>query len=266
VNAVPANGPAASTARAPKRSLRPAKPGASDLARVTRRSARSGLDQVEGTERNARPTQAQEKQTSQSKGRPEAPDVLAFRLAGRVADHEPGWHLPRFTVLARQFGVKPQQVAAAVDKLVAIDVVRRLPSGEFGRVSPAEYHIPLRARAEMSARIEPVGGPLACRSQTVSLYSVPDEVAYAIGPAAGEPGCLLKRQYAVADQPASVSTTYAAASATPVLQEIASAQHPALPPLMPSGNEARNRSSFACPALQLEMQQLSAGTSQHFAA
>ena len=162
--------------------------------------------------------------------------------------------------------MKPQQVAAAVDKLVAIDVVRRLPSGEFGRVSPAEYHIPLRARAEMSARIEPVGGPLACRSQTVSLYSVPDEVAYAIGPAAGEPGCLLKRQYAVADQPASVSTTYAAASATPVLQEIASAQHPALPPLMPSGNEARNRSSFACPALQLEMQQLSAGTSQHFAA
>src|SRR6478752_17112 len=78
----------------------------------------------------------------QFRGRPAA-EVLADRLAMALVHHEPGWRLPRHTVLARRYNVSTAEIDAAISTLVGRHLVRRLPDGQVHRVSPAEYLIPL---------------------------------------------------------------------------------------------------------------------------
>jgi DNA-binding GntR family transcriptional regulator len=181
--------------------------------------------------------------------------VLACRIAGSLVHHEPGWRMPRFSVLARHFGVSQEQVAEAVDQLAARRLVRREPDGRFSRSSPAEYHIPLSAGACLQTAIVPVSGALTCRAKTVSKEKLRDDLAWALRATAGEPGCVLKLQYADGDELAALSATYVTAAFRPLLDKLATEDGPDLLPL--GGDPAaagRGRE-----AVQLEMQQPSAG-------
>lgn len=60
-----------------------------------------------------------------------------------LVHHEPGWRLPRYTVLARRYNVSTAEIDAAISALVGRHLIRRLPDGQVHRVSAAEYLIPL---------------------------------------------------------------------------------------------------------------------------
>jgi hypothetical protein len=160
--------------------------------------------------------------------------VLAARIAGTVAHHEPGWRLPRVSVLARRFGVKPREVAAAVGQLADLHLVRGLPDGQYMRVSPAEYHIPFPARTVLIARIAPVGGPLECRARSIGRPALRDDLARALGAPAGEEGCSVRLQFTVAGEPAALSTTYAVAAHRSVIEKLAALEGPGL---LPAGGQ-----------------------------
>jgi hypothetical protein len=180
-------------------------------------------------------------------------DVLACRIAGEVVHHEPGWRLPRSSVLARRFGVTPDQVAEAVDQLEDRHLVRRLPDGQFSRVSPAEYHIPLSSAGGMRAVVTPVEGKLACRSSSVSRQSLRDDMAWALGVPAGSPGCALRLQFTVDDEPAALSTTYVAASFRPVIDRLVAAGPVELLPI--GCDPEASDDSRGSLSVQLELQQ-----------
>ena len=95
----------------------------------------------------------------QFQGRPAA-EVLADRLAMALVHHEPGWRLPRHTVLARRYNVSTAEIDAAISALVGRHLVRRLPDGQVHRVSPAEYLIPLEGMPGLRSRIDPMAGEL----------------------------------------------------------------------------------------------------------
>jgi DNA-binding GntR family transcriptional regulator len=156
--------------------------------------------------------------------------VLAARIATTVARHDPGWRLPRMSVLARRFGVKPREVAAAVSQLADLHLVRRMPDSRYIRVSPAEYHIPFPATAGLLARVTPIGGALECRAMSIGRPDLRDDVAKALGASAGDEGCSLRLQFTVADEPAAVSTTYAIASRRPLIEKLAASERPGLLP------------------------------------
>jgi hypothetical protein len=44
-------------------------------------------------------------------------EVLVARLAATVAQHEPGWRLPRGSALARRYGASHHDIGAAIDEL-----------------------------------------------------------------------------------------------------------------------------------------------------
>jgi DNA-binding GntR family transcriptional regulator len=180
--------------------------------------------------------------------------VLACRIAGSLVHHEPGWRMPRFSVLARHFGVSQEQVADAVDQLSARGLVRRQPGGHFSRSSPAEYHIPLSAEASLRTAIVPLRGALTCRAKTVSKEKLRDDVAFALRASAGAAGCVLKLQYAGGDELAALSTTYVTAAFRPLLDKLAAEDAPELLPLGAQTVDRRGRQ-----AVQLEMQLPSAG-------
>ena len=87
-----------------------------------------------------------------------ATQVLADRLAMEVVHHEPGWRLPRHTVLARRYNVSTAQIDAAISELVGRHLIRRLPDGQVHRVSPVEYLIPLEGVPGLRSRIDPMTG------------------------------------------------------------------------------------------------------------
>jgi hypothetical protein len=158
-------------------------------------TAEPGLQQVRGTDDHGpairggllgRSATARRDQTA-------GPDtgVLACRIAGTLAEHHPGWRMPRLSVLVRHYGVSSEGVAAAVEELQRRQLIRRLPNGQFCRSSPAEYRIPLGAGPALSVGVYPVAGTLGCRSATVSHRPLREDAARAIGSAAGEPGCTL---------------------------------------------------------------------------
>lgn len=167
-----------------------------------------------------------------------AVDVLADRIAATLVSHEPGWRLPRPSALARRHNVSIGEVYAAVDQLVARQVVRRSPDGQLYRSSPAEYVIPLEGAARFGTRVDPMSGSLSCLSYNVSWRRVPDDAACALRIKPGEPVCVLQLAWAMNDLPAAVSTTYLAGRlahpGTPA-EWLATAAERGVLPLGPSG-------------------------------
>jgi DNA-binding GntR family transcriptional regulator len=238
----------------------PANQAAAASGRLGWARAGSVQDRVRGTEEHESPSIDRGPGCAASAQPDSAPEpelgVLACRIAGAVVHHEPGWRMPRFSVLARHFGVTTEQVAAAVHQLAERRLVRRRSDGHFSRLSPAEYHIPLSARARLRTAVVPVSGVLTCRAKAISNERLRDDVAWALGATAGDAGCVLKVQYAVDDEPAALSTTYLTAAFRPVLDQLAVAERPELLPL---GGADPRADRLGPRAMQLEMQQPSAG-------
>jgi hypothetical protein len=71
-----------------------------------------------------------------------AAQVLADRLAMAVVRHEPGWRLPRRSVLARRYNVGTAQIDAAISELFRIVVqTEEVPlRGGEGSLSRAWTH------------------------------------------------------------------------------------------------------------------------------
>jgi len=137
-----------------------------------------------------------------------AAQVLADRLAMAVLQHEPGWRLPRHTVLARRFNVSTAQIDAAISELVDRHLIRRLPDGQVHRVSPVEYLIPLEGVPGLGSRIDPMAGELTCRSRRTSWRRVPEDIGWALHVDPAEQVCVVRAVWAVGGEPAAYATTY----------------------------------------------------------
>ncbi len=82
--------------------------------------------------------------------------VLADRLAAVVIRREPGYSLPRRTVLARRFEASAGQMDAAIEELVRRQLVRRLPTGELRRAGPVDYVLSLDGLPGLSSFVDPM--------------------------------------------------------------------------------------------------------------
>ncbi len=134
--------------------------------------------------------------------------VLTNRIAATLVHHDPGWRLPRPTVLARHYDVSTDLVEAAVDELAARRLIRRLPDGQACRTSPAHYVLPLRRTQGLTARAEPVTSELALGSKNVFWHPVRDEIRRALDVAASVPVCAIQLTWTIAGEPAAATTTY----------------------------------------------------------
>ena len=148
----------------------------------------------------------------QFQARPAA-EVLADRLAMALVHHEPGWRLPRYTVLARRYNVSTAEIDAAISALVSRHLVRRLPDGQVHRVSPAEYLIPLEGIPGLHSRIDPMAGELACRTRQASWRRVPEDIGWALRIDPAEQVWVVHTVWAAGDEPAAYVTTYLSADA-----------------------------------------------------
>ena len=148
----------------------------------------------------------------QFQARPAA-EVLADRLAMALVHHEPGWRLPRHTVLARRYNVSTAEIDAAISALVSRHLVRRLPDGQVHRVSPAEYLIPLEGIPGLQSRIDPMAGDLACRTRQTSWRRVPEDIGWALRIDLAEQVWVVHTVWAAGDEPAAYVTTYLSADA-----------------------------------------------------
>jgi hypothetical protein len=154
-------------------------------------------------------------------GRQPADPVLTRRIAAILAQHQPGWLLPRPSVLARRYHVTSEQVTAAIDELAARHLLRLLPDGKACRISPADYLLELEGQHGLSARVEPLHGQLSCRSKSVAWHPVRPDIESALGIPAGDPVCILQMLWALSGQPAAATTTYLAGPAAEnILAEI----------------------------------------------
>src|SRR5215467_10376360 len=156
----------------------------------------------------------------QSQARPAA-EVLADRLAMALVHHEPGWRLPRYTVLARRYNVSTAEIDAAITALVSRHLVRRLPDGQVHRVSPAEYLIPLEGIPGLHSRIDPMAGDLACRTRQTSWRRVPEDICWALRIDPAEQVWLVHTVWAAGDEPAAYVTSYLSADAAGAIPGVA---------------------------------------------
>jgi hypothetical protein len=142
-----------------------------------------------------------------------AAEVLADRLAMALVHHEPGWRLPRHTVLARRYNVSTAEIDAAISALVSRHLVRRLPDGQVHRVSPAEYLIPLEGVPGLSSRIDPMAGELTCRNRQSSWRRMPEDIGWALRIDPADQVWVVHTVWAAGDEPAAYVTTYLSADA-----------------------------------------------------
>lgn len=167
-------------------------------------------------------------------GQPPADPVLTSRIAASLAQHQPGWLLPRPSVLARRYHVTTGQVTAAIDELAARHLVRLLPDGKACRISPADYMLELEGQHGLSARVEPLHGQLRCRSKSVAWHPVRPDVESALGIAPGEPVCILQMLWTLSGEPVAASTTYLAGpTAAEVLAGIEAADLESIRAILP---------------------------------
>jgi DNA-binding GntR family transcriptional regulator len=159
--------------------------------------------------------------TAGQSGREPADPVLTGRIAASVAQHQPGWLLPRPSVLARRYHVTTEQVAAAIDELAARHLIRLRSDGKACRISPAGYMLELESQHGLSARVEPLHGQLSCRSKSVAWHPVRRDIESALGTAPGDPVCILQMLWTLSGQHAAATTTYLAGpAAEKILAEI----------------------------------------------
>jgi hypothetical protein len=172
--------------------------------------------------------------TAGRSGRQAADPVLTRRIAASLAQHHPGWLLPRPSVLARRYHVTTEQVTAAIDELAARHLVRMLPDGQACRLSPADYMLELEGQHGLSARVEPLHGQLSCRSKSVAWHPVRPDTESALGIAPGEHVCILQMLWTLSGQPAAATTTYLAGPAAgKILAEIEVADLEAFRTILP---------------------------------
>ena len=137
-----------------------------------------------------------------------AAGVLADRMAAALVHREPGWRLPRRSALARRYNVSLTEIDAAIADLTRRSLVRRLPDGQLYRASPADYWIPVEGTGGLGTRLDPMGITIACQTRHVSRREAPQDVAWALGLAAGAPIRVVRSVWSAAGEPAAVSTAY----------------------------------------------------------
>jgi hypothetical protein len=135
--------------------------------------------------------------------------VLTNRIAAALVNHEPGWQLPRLSVLARQYDSTTEQLTAAISELVGRGLIRRAPGGQFCRASPAHYVLPFgNGLPGLQLRADPTRGELSVKSRSVSRHAVRDDVERALQLASDEPVCTVQVLWAVGGEAAAVTATY----------------------------------------------------------
>jgi DNA-binding GntR family transcriptional regulator len=134
--------------------------------------------------------------------------VLADRMAAALVHREPGWRLPRRSALARRYNVSLTEIDAAISDLARRSLVRRLPDGQLYRASPADYWIPVEGAGGLATRLDPMGAAITCQTRHVSRREAPQDVAWALGLAAGAPIRVVRCVWSAAGEPAAVSTAY----------------------------------------------------------
>jgi DNA-binding GntR family transcriptional regulator len=137
-----------------------------------------------------------------------ATGVLADRIAAALVHREPGWRLPRRSALARRYNVSLLEIDTAIADLARRSLVRRLPDGQLYRASPADYWIPVEGAGGLGTRLDPMGSTIACQTRHVSRREAPQDVAWALGLAAGAPIRVIRCVWTAAGDPAAVSTAY----------------------------------------------------------
>lgn len=134
--------------------------------------------------------------------------VLADRIAAALVHRDPGWRLPRRSVLARRYGVSLAGIDSAIGELISRSLIRRLPDGQLYRASPAEYRIPLEGIGWLSTWLDPMGDRIACQAGHVSRRAAPQDVAWALGVDRGAPLRVVRRVWAAGGEPVALSTAY----------------------------------------------------------
>jgi DNA-binding GntR family transcriptional regulator len=137
-----------------------------------------------------------------------AAGVLADRMAAALVHREPGWRLPRRSALARRYNVSLTEIDAAIADLARRSLVRRLPDGQLYRASPADYWIPVEGAGGLGTRLDPMGITITGQSRHVSRREAPQDVAWALGLAAGAPIRVVRSVWSAGGEPAAVSTAY----------------------------------------------------------
>ena len=137
-----------------------------------------------------------------------AAGVLADRMAAALVHREPGWRLPRRSALARRYNVSLTEIDTAIADLARRSLVRRLPDGQLYRASPADYWIPVEGAGGLGTRLDPMGTTITCQSRHVSRREAPQDVAWALGLAAGAPIRVVRSVWSADGEPAAVSTAY----------------------------------------------------------
>jgi DNA-binding GntR family transcriptional regulator len=137
-----------------------------------------------------------------------AAGVLADRMAAALVHREPGWRLPRRSALARRYNVSLTEIDVAIADLARRSLVRRLPDGQLYRASPADYWIPVEGAGGLGTRLDPMGVAITCQTRHVSRREAPQDVAWALGLAAGAPIRVVRCVWSAAGEPAAVSTAY----------------------------------------------------------
>jgi hypothetical protein len=139
---------------------------------------------------------------------PGAAGVLADRMAAALVHREPGWRLPRRSALARRYNVSLTEIDVAITDLARRSLVRRLPDGQLYRASPADYWIPVEGTGGLGTRLDPMGTAISCQTRHVSRREAPQDVAWALGLAAGALIRVVRCIWSAAGEPAAVSTAY----------------------------------------------------------
>jgi hypothetical protein len=190
--------------------------------------------------------------------------VLTNRIAAALVHHEPGWQLPRLSVLARQYEATTELLTAAIGELADCGLIRRTSAGQFCKAGPADYVLPFGGILHgLRARADPVGGDLSVKSRSVSVHPVRDDIERALQIASDEPAWILQLLWAVGGEPAAITATYLAPQrAESVITELDPAEPNAICAVLPltplAGGEEQDlaRKSWLLPrALHTEMQQ-----------
>ncbi|MGH3204253.1 MAG: UTRA domain-containing protein [Streptosporangiaceae bacterium] len=141
-------------------------------------------------------------------GRQAGTGVLADRIAAALVHREPGWRLPRRSALARRYNVSLTEIDVALADLARRSLIRRLPDGQLYRASPADYWIPVEGAGGLGTRLDPMGTTISCQTRHLSRRDAPQDVAWALGLAAGAPIRVVRCVWSAAGEPAAVSTAY----------------------------------------------------------
>lgn len=135
-------------------------------------------------------------------------EVLADRIAAALVHREPGWRLPRRSALARKYNVSMGEIDTAIVDLTRRSLVRRLPDGQLYRASAADYWVPLEGVAGLGTRLDPMGSTVECNSRHSAVREAPQDIAWALGVPSGEPVLVVRCVWAIAGEPAAISTGY----------------------------------------------------------